>query len=121
MGLGEKLRRARILVGITQRDLASRLKVSHSLIAKWETENQEPTVSLLFKIADALQLDVAALLMDDYEVTLRLNDPRSLRLLRTFEQLPDKVKDNVLQLIAMTADIAAQIEHESEPVESAGD
>lgn len=116
MGLGEKLRRARQLVGLTQRDLAELLGVSHSAVAKWETDQLEPNTSMLQRIARAMQVDAAMLLAEHYEFSLKINDPRSIRLLRTFEQLPTRAKNNVLQLVEMAADIAADIKHESAPL-----
>lgn len=115
MDLGEKIRRARQLVGLTQREFAAQLGLSHSAVAKYETNQAEPNQAMLRKMADVLRIDLAAFLVDNYEISLRIVDPRTVRMLRTFEGLPPIVKKNVLNLIDMAAEIAGQRQHQSEP------
>lgn len=41
--LGPRLREARIRAGLTQQDLATRLRVSYASIRKWERGEKSPT------------------------------------------------------------------------------
>lgn len=43
--------------------LASKLKVSTTAVSKWCTNTNQPTVETLFKIADALGVEVCELLV----------------------------------------------------------
>jgi DNA-binding XRE family transcriptional regulator len=48
---------ARIEAGITQREMAKRLEVKQSAIARWEAGETMPTLDTLFRVAKVLRLD----------------------------------------------------------------
>ncbi len=48
---------ARVEAGITQREMAKRLEVKQSAIARWEAGETMPTLDTLFRVSKALQLD----------------------------------------------------------------
>ena len=50
--LHEKIRRLRTAHGITQVELAHRLGVSKQSVSNWESNNIQPSIELLEKIAD---------------------------------------------------------------------
>ena len=50
---------ARLNRGLTQRDLAKRLKTSQSFVARYETGERRLDIVEFIRIADALGLDVA--------------------------------------------------------------
>ena len=50
--LHEKIRRQRTAHGITQVELAHRLGVSKQSVSNWESNNIQPSIELLEKIAD---------------------------------------------------------------------
>ena len=50
---------ARIEGGLTQRDLARRLGVKQSALARWEAGQTMPTLDTLFRVAQTLDLDFA--------------------------------------------------------------
>lgn len=49
--------------GWTQSDLARRTGVSHSIISRWGTENQDPGARSLVRLAEALDLPVTEVLI----------------------------------------------------------
>jgi DNA-binding XRE family transcriptional regulator len=50
---------ARIEGGLTQRDLALRLGVKQSALARWEAGQTMPTLATLFRVAKTLNVDFA--------------------------------------------------------------
>ena len=52
---GELIKAARVRAGLTQQELADRLKVTQGAIAHWENGRKNMTVETLFDIADALR------------------------------------------------------------------
>jgi len=64
-GYGPGLRHARRLRRLTMRDVAERAGCSESMVSKIETGRVEPSLNLLRRIVDALDISVAALCGDD--------------------------------------------------------
>ena len=64
MTLGEKIRQARRKCGLSQEQLAEKLAVSRSAIAKWETDKGLPDVGNLKMLARLLGVSVDYLLDD---------------------------------------------------------
>ena len=64
MTLGEKLKEARKQASLSQEQLAEKLGVSRSAVAKWETDNGIPDVGNLKVIAQLLDVSIDYLLDD---------------------------------------------------------
>ena len=62
MTLGEKIREARSKYGLSQEQLAEKISVSRSAIAKWETDKGLPDVGNLKVLARLLNVSVDYLL-----------------------------------------------------------
>ena len=58
MTLGEKIREARRKCGLSQEQLAEKMSVSRSAIAKWETDKGLPDVGNLKILARLLSVSV---------------------------------------------------------------
>lgn len=58
----EALRRARMEIGLSQKQLASRLFVDRSSIAGWETGRRIPDALMVSRLSECLGIDVGALL-----------------------------------------------------------
>lgn len=71
MTLGEKIREARRKCGLSQEQLAEKMAVSRSAVAKWETDKGLPDVGNLKVLARFLNVSVDHLL-DDEEMGDRL-------------------------------------------------
>jgi transcriptional regulator with XRE-family HTH domain len=86
--------------GLSQRDLANLSGISHRMIAYYETQTVIPPIDKLEKLAQALQVSVAALV--DAEVsdksTLKLNT-RTLKKVLIMEELPPEDQRKVLDYI----------------------
>ena len=65
MTLGEKIRFLRTKESITQEELAEKLNVSRSAIAKWETDNGTPDIANLKMISQIFKISIDELLKDE--------------------------------------------------------
>ena len=79
MTLGEKIRYARKHCGLSQGQLAEKLCVSRSAIAKWETDKGMPDVENLKMLSRLLSVSVDSLLDDSADAeTVMIREPYSL-------------------------------------------
>ena len=60
--IGKNIRTARVRAGMTQDELAEQLHVSRQTVSNYETGRSRPDIDMLFSIAEALGMDVSALL-----------------------------------------------------------
>lgn len=75
--LGSKLRRLREKMGLTQKELADQVGISHSLIGQIETDRIQPSIATLNRLAEALGVSSCYFLMEDEEPSLPSNLQRS--------------------------------------------
>src|ERR1700744_1871947 len=77
--VGPRLRRMRRDLGLTQADMAAALEVSASYVALLERNNRPLTASLLFKLTQTYDVDLAALVVgadsDSARLQAVLKDP----------------------------------------------
>ena len=71
MTFGTKLKQARQQAGLSQEQLAEKLSVSRSAVAKWETDKGMPDVTNLKAIAALLEVSIDYLLADDETLSLQ--------------------------------------------------
>jgi transcriptional regulator with XRE-family HTH domain len=70
--LGEELRKARLLSGLTQEQLAFDAELDRTYISQLENDKKSPTLEALFRIADALKIPAS-------ELVARVERARQLR------------------------------------------
>ena len=68
MTLGEKIKEARKQCGLSQEQLAEKMSVSRSAIAKWETDKGLPDIDNLKALAGFLNVSVDSLLDDEERI-----------------------------------------------------
>lgn len=84
MTFGEKLKEARKEAGLSQEQLAQKLSVSRSAVAKWESDKGMPDVNNLKTIAQLLDISVDYLLDEDEK--LSFNETKEAINLDSFEK-----------------------------------
>ena len=84
MTFGEKLKNARKEAGLSQEQLAEKLSVSRSAVAKWEADNGMPDVNNLKAMASLLNTSIDYLLDEDEKITF--NETREPIELESFEK-----------------------------------
>ncbi len=62
--LGELLRQARLTAGLTQEALAHQAGVDRSYLSELEHDKKSPTVSMLFRLCDALGVKASHLIAE---------------------------------------------------------
>ncbi len=72
MTLGEKIKKARITIGLTQEELSGKMMVSRQAITKWESDKGIPDVSNLKLLAQLLNVSIDYLLEDRSEMDLNV-------------------------------------------------
>ena len=94
MTTGEKIKSARTEAGLSQEQLAEKLNVSRSAVAKWESEGGTPDVENLKNIADLLGVSIDYLLKEseEYEQCIPVNMEKA-KLLDKFECKNKLVRD----------------------------
>ncbi|MGW0795884.1 helix-turn-helix domain-containing protein [Streptomyces sp. NPDC002692] len=69
--IGERIRTARLHRRLTQEQLANLLGIDRRSIHRYETARRDPALSMLVRIADALDVPLAVLVSDSVELDLR--------------------------------------------------
>ena len=96
MTLGEKIKEARKQCGLSQEQLAEKMAVSRSAVAKWEANNGLPDVDNLKALAQLLNVSVDYLL-DDGEVIDELVMREPYNLSDYGKGIKKKKKDRVIR------------------------
>lgn len=81
MTTGELIRSARLRAGYSQKELAERLGMASSSIARWETETVEPGFSTLRRVLQACGFDIPPVLVPyerDLERDAQVQEMREL-------------------------------------------
>ena len=107
MTIGEKIKEARIGIGLSQEELAEKLNVSRSAIAKWEADKGVPDIENLKSISKLLNVSLDFLVdenLDSEDVVIReeidLGDcKRSTKNKKKKEIVKDKFKDADIYLL----------------------
>jgi transcriptional regulator with XRE-family HTH domain len=118
MEIGDRIKHARIAAGLSQRELATLVGVSHGIIGQWEAHIKKPGRETLRRLAQALIIDPGALLRDvgdpDKHGVL-VTDQRQIDMLRRFVLLSPDQQDNLLKFLGIARDVRLEIEHRREP------
>lgn len=120
MTLGERITAARDNVGFTQRQLAAAIGVSHSLVSLWEGGTRTPSFENMTKIAEITFTDLAFLRHGtegppDLDTPVARNDDE-LEALRTFRQISERQRKNILRVMRHCIVVRQQVEPQGEPV-----
>jgi len=93
MAIGQNIADIRKAKNMTQRDLAEKLGVSQSHIARWETEKSQPRRKALEELADVLEVSVDEILAggkESLKLALDIEDKELLSLLQELKNLSNK-------------------------------
>ncbi|MFI5880779.1 helix-turn-helix domain-containing protein [Streptomyces sp. NPDC051554] len=79
--VGERIRTVRLHRELTQEQLANAIGIDRRSIHRYETARRDPSLSMLVRIADALNVPLWLLVSDSIELDLRdaVRDERPVR------------------------------------------
>ncbi len=95
LDFGKRLAECRKAKGLSQKELATQLNTSHSVIGKYEREEMTPSIEAAVKLANLLDTTVTYLLGENKDSKL-LKDPAMLKRLQEIEGLTQEDKNGVL-------------------------
>lgn len=94
---GQRIAAARVALGLTQAQLATRINSSRGTIAVWETKDRVPEGNMLMRLSEVLNVNPAWLLvMSDNPVRPEEVTPDEAKLLRTFRHLSPENQDQIV-------------------------
>jgi len=94
MTTGELIRSARLRAGYSQKELAQRLGMASSSIARWETDTVEPGFSTLRRVLQACGFDIPPVLVPyerDLERDAQVQEMRELTPQERMARLLDRL------------------------------
>ena len=94
--VGEKISDRRWMLGLSQKELADRLKISHDAMARMEKGRIAPKMGRLQNIADNLQCTVAYLFRTNDEAT----EERAASIADILKTLPADGQEALVELVA---------------------
>lgn len=100
--VGKRIRKIRLMRGMTQTELAKEIGVEFQQVQKYEVGTNRVSASRLVKIADALDTTIA-ILFGKY-ATNHLEDSlfenrRILKIIRVFDRMPIVIQGHIYKLI----------------------
>lgn len=99
--LGKRIQKLRKENGLTQQELAVKVKISHPQIVRYETKNVQPPADVLSRLADVFDVSIDYLVngnkSDKVEQTIK--DAELIKQFKQLDKLPDDEKKSILKVI----------------------
>lgn len=100
MTLGKNIRKYRKEAGLTQIELAKRMRVIQPNIARWETDGITPSIETLKKLSKILDVSVDSLLFTEKEKKkLKVGDRELIEKLNEIDQLSPEDRTMIVNMI----------------------
>ncbi len=74
MGIGNRIKKARLNLGYTQEELAKLLGVTKGAVANYEIETSHPKEPIMYKLIEVLKVDANYLFQDCVKLPKETND-----------------------------------------------
>jgi transcriptional regulator with XRE-family HTH domain len=119
MEIGDRIRHARVAAGLSQREMATALGVTHGLVGQRESHRKSPGRDNLRRIAELTLTSMDWLLRGVAEADgVLVKDAQQITMLRRFALLTDRQRQNLLELLGAAADVARDIKENGEPLKT---
>lgn len=99
--MGERIQQLRKNLGITQADLAKKITISHTQMARYEIKNIYPPADVLKNLAELFGTTIDFLVVGDSDgkAQASLKDAELISQFKKISALPDEEKTLVLKMI----------------------
>jgi transcriptional regulator with XRE-family HTH domain len=99
--MGERIQQLRKNIALTQADLAKKIDISHTQMARYEIKNIYPPADVLKNLADVFGTTIDFLVMGDTDSKAQqsLNDAELINQFKKVSALPTEEKTLVLKMI----------------------
>lgn len=106
MAVGNRLKELRKALNLTQKDVAAKLKskIDYSYIGKIEREEQNPSLKILKKIADAMSVDLEYFFSNtplSYYLNKNVINDKTLQLQKMCSKLDEKDMNFIIEIIKL--------------------
>ena len=117
MEIGDRIRRARDLAGMSQTELAQAAGVTRGLVGNWESHRKKPGREVLMRLAEALGVSAASLLGEpvDGAETLTTSNPEEIAAIRLLRRLTPGQRKMHIQLLGEAVSVRREIEKHRSP------
>lgn len=100
--LGERIQALRKQLNLTQTQLADKIDISHTQMARYEIKGVQPPANVLEKLADIFDTTIDYLVRGDksQKVQDSLKDAEIIKQFKQLDKLPDEEKKSILNVLS---------------------
>jgi transcriptional regulator with XRE-family HTH domain len=99
--LGKRIQDLRKQIGLTQAQLAAKIKISHTQLTRYENSKVQPPADVLNRLADVFDVSIDYMVngnkSDKAEQTLK--DAELIKQFKQLDQLPEEEKKSILKVL----------------------
>lgn len=118
MSIGQKIRKGRDAAGLTQRQVATKLKVAPSAVAQWELDSTMPTIGNRVDLSRLLNIPFSDLMPELVALGGQdIKDPKIFAIVEQLLRLPEPVREAVLMQAAATVEALERLGKQLPPAE----
>jgi transcriptional regulator with XRE-family HTH domain len=99
MEIGERIKKVREARGLSQKEVASMIKMDQSQYSKLEKDRTDPSVSTLAKVAKALGTQLSDLFADDLLHDVNSYDKSLMEKISLIDSLDEDEKKSIFKII----------------------
>jgi transcriptional regulator with XRE-family HTH domain len=107
VAIGAIVRAARKRQGLSLRDVAHHLGITHAAVAHWESGLNSPPLMMRVRLARLLDMPFSEL-VPEAERQVTVTDPQQLALLQAFERVPADRRELLVDIVSGAADTLAR-------------
>ncbi|HJW29482.1 MAG TPA: helix-turn-helix transcriptional regulator [Saprospiraceae bacterium] len=99
MDIGERIRKIREARGLSQKEVANKIKMDQSQYSKLEKDKTDPSLSTLVKVAKALGIQLSELFASDALKDVNSYSKSVLEKISLVEQLDEDEKKSIFKIV----------------------